>query len=89
MKTENRLTVLMVALCALGVMLGSIARAADEEPPEEAQPRTEREEESRDSADGFVGTPLPDLTVYDASGNPFELSRLKGRYSVLVFGCLT
>lgn len=36
-----------------------------------------------------VGTPLPDLTVYDASGKKFNLTELKGSYSVLVFGCLT
>ena len=36
-----------------------------------------------------VGEKLPDLTVYDANGKPFRLSRLKGSYTVLVFGCLT
>ena len=35
------------------------------------------------------GMALPDLTVYDASGNPFQLTELKGSTSVLVFGCLT
>ncbi len=37
----------------------------------------------------LVGQPLPDITVYDAQGNEFSLSSLKGNYSVLVFGCLT
>ncbi len=36
-----------------------------------------------------VGQSLPDLRVYDAQGREFELSSLKGNYSVLVFGCLT
>ncbi|MDP6039886.1 MAG: hypothetical protein QGG64_15140 [Candidatus Latescibacteria bacterium] len=36
-----------------------------------------------------VGTALPELTVYDASGETFSLAELKGSYSVLVFGCLT
>jgi cytochrome oxidase Cu insertion factor (SCO1/SenC/PrrC family) len=36
-----------------------------------------------------VGMPFPDKSVYDAEGKPFELSRLRGNYSVLVFGCLT
>lgn len=36
-----------------------------------------------------VGQSLPDLTVYDAQGKEFQLSSLKGNYSVLVFGCLT
>lgn len=36
-----------------------------------------------------IGDSLPNLTAYDADGNPFKLSRLKGHYSVIVFGCLT
>ncbi len=36
-----------------------------------------------------VGEVLPDATGYDAEGKEFKLSRLKGSYSVLVFGCLT
>ncbi len=36
-----------------------------------------------------IGDPLPNLTAYDANGNEFKLSSLKGHYSVLVFGCLT
>ncbi len=36
-----------------------------------------------------VGEALPDATGYDAKGREFKLSRLKGSYAVLVFGCLT
>jgi|GEM_PF-3423669 cytochrome oxidase Cu insertion factor (SCO1/SenC/PrrC family) len=36
-----------------------------------------------------VGVPLPSVTVYDAQGQAFNLSELKGSYSVLVSGCLT
>ena len=36
-----------------------------------------------------VGEALPDASGYDAEGKEFKLSRLKGSYSVLVFGCLT
>ena len=36
-----------------------------------------------------TGDPLPDVTLYDADGKQFKLGRLKGQYSVLVFGCLT
>lgn len=41
------------------------------------------------SQQSFVGNPMPDLSVYDASGNPLNLADLKGSTSVLVFGCLT
>jgi hypothetical protein len=36
-----------------------------------------------------VGTPLPEISAYDADGRPFELKNRKGSYTVLVFGCLT
>ena len=36
-----------------------------------------------------VGSSLPDVTGWDADGNPFELTRLRGKYTVIVFGCLT
>ncbi len=36
-----------------------------------------------------VGTPLPDVSIFDETGQPFETSSLRGNYSVLVFGCLT
>lgn len=36
-----------------------------------------------------VGTTLPSVTVFDERGEPFSTDRLRGHYSVLVFGCLT
>ena len=36
-----------------------------------------------------AGDPLPDISVYDAQGDPFELASVKGKPTVLVFGCLT
>ena len=36
-----------------------------------------------------VGDPLPALSGYDAEGDTFEFSRLKGKHTVIVFGCLT
>ena len=36
-----------------------------------------------------AGDPLLDISVYDAQGDPFELASLKGKPTVLVFGCLT
>jgi cytochrome oxidase Cu insertion factor (SCO1/SenC/PrrC family) len=37
-----------------------------------------------------VGEPVPDVTAYDAKGEKFHLNeKLKGEYSVVVFGCLT
>lgn len=36
-----------------------------------------------------IGQPLPKLTIHDDKGNDFRLSDVKGKYAVIVFGCLT
>lgn len=36
-----------------------------------------------------LGQPLPDLSVFDEEGNEFRLSSVKGKHTVIVFGCLT
>jgi hypothetical protein len=36
-----------------------------------------------------LGQQMPDVTVFDANGDKFSLSSVKGKYAVLVFGCLT
>jgi cytochrome oxidase Cu insertion factor (SCO1/SenC/PrrC family) len=36
-----------------------------------------------------VGDQLPDVQVFTDTGDPFRMSALKGKYTVLVFGCLT
>ncbi len=36
-----------------------------------------------------LGQQMPDVTVFDANGEKFSLSSVKGKYAVLVFGCLT
>ena len=42
-----------------------------------------------DSSGLKVGSPMPEATVFDEAGKPFETASLKGKYSVVVFGCLT
>ena len=36
-----------------------------------------------------VGSMVPDSTLYDAEGEEFSTTSLRGHHSVLVFGCLT
>ena len=36
-----------------------------------------------------VGDQLPDVTVHTDTGDDFRMSALKGKYTILVFGCLT
>ena len=86
MKTKN---FLIASFCTIGLILAVNAHAQEE------QFQRSRGPFGRDGADQLVragleiGTPLPDLTAYDADGQPFKLSQLKGHYSVIVVGCLT
>lgn len=36
-----------------------------------------------------IGQQIPALTVFDEHGEEFPLGRLRAKYTVLVFGCLT
>ena len=37
----------------------------------------------------LLNSTLPNVNVFDAQGNPLSTASLRGRYTVLVFGCLT
>lgn len=39
--------------------------------------------------DPNVGDLLPDITIYNDKGEPIALRSLKGKFKVIVFGCLT
>lgn len=36
-----------------------------------------------------LGQALPDLTIFDDEGGKFRLADVKGKHTVIVFGCLT
>ncbi len=36
-----------------------------------------------------IGQALPDLAIFDDKGEKFSLSSLKGKHTVIVFGCMT
>lgn len=36
-----------------------------------------------------AGTQMPAITLFDEDGNEFSTESLKGKHSVVVFGCLT
>jgi cytochrome oxidase Cu insertion factor (SCO1/SenC/PrrC family) len=59
--------------------------------PPAAAPETPREQviKSFDRKAPQVGEPLPDVTLLDADGKEFRLASLRGKHTVLVFGCLT
>lgn len=36
-----------------------------------------------------LGQKLPDLTIFDEAGDKFRVADVKGKHTVIVFGCLT
>lgn len=36
-----------------------------------------------------LGQALPDIVIHDAKGGAFRMADLKGKHSVIIFGCLT
>lgn len=57
---------------------------------------SQREEHPRDrvvrifnETSPAIGEPLPELNCFDEQGNSIKLRSITGRYTVLVFGCLT
>ena len=39
--------------------------------------------------DPQVGATMPEVSAFDSEGKPFQLSSTRGKYTVIVFGCLT
>ena len=70
----------LAIVCALWVI--GIAQVAT------AQPR--RSNDSRFLQDSpRVGETIPDIAAYDENGKKLKLRELKGKHTVIVFGCLT
>ena len=76
---------LAITLVLLG---GSGWAAAQNAPTWDRPPRAVVAERFENSAPQ-IGESLPDFQLFDAAGQPFRLSSLKGSYTVLVLGCLT
>lgn len=82
MRTKTWLGLCLLALAPLETALAQQAGPTDRPGWNQLRQRFEKEAPQ-------VGQPLPDLEGFDEKGRPFRLGQLKGRYTVLVFGCLT
>ena len=59
-------------------------------PSATAQERTQESGRGRFAATGLEeGSPFPEIDIYDDVGNPYNTRSLKGKYTVVVNGCLT
>ena len=77
----GRLSTSVVLAASIGMMAGPLAAEVVEKPEAKESEMTDRLPE--------IGSAIPDEEIFAASGDPFRTSTLKGRYTVLVFGCLT
>ena len=67
-------------------------QAKQEEQQEQEKPKKEFESKYNEKflkESSFLGQQAPDPEGFDAEGNPFRLSQARGKYTVVVFGCLT
>ena len=89
--TKNKPLVLALTL-GLGLAAGQ-AMADETEKKEEQQAMSfglDALQERFEAAAPDVGQPVPDISVYSASGEKVRFRDLvEGHYSVVVFGCLT
>lgn len=80
------------ALC-LGLLISGCLLGASTPTWAQQPGRTESPREAVDSAfnrkSPEVGDTVPNLTAYRADGSTVRLHDLKGKHTVLVFGCLT
>ncbi len=77
----------------LRLLLPIVVAAACLQPAVNAQ-RPDREDaerlRGRFSDTGLeVGLPFPEVDIFDDQGNPFNTRSLKGKYTVVINGCLT
>ena len=95
---DNFQETLMRRLCRTGLVMAAIlspAILAPAHPPRKKDAPRRKPDSTRKRLRGefargpAVGSKLPEIAAFDASGKPFRLSSLKGSHTVLVFGCLT
>ena len=95
MKRTLAVTVLIaLAITALGSVLPAAAQRGQRRAPNMGRDQgfSGRQMVNRkfDTVAPAVGESMPDITVYDETGNPLSLEQvLRGHYSVVVLGCLT
>ena len=90
----NGLRMLRRLLCCLTGVMMSVPLTAQEPRHPESRQRSGEHPRQRvirifNETSPPVGAPLPDLKCFAEDGSSFKLGNLKGRYTVLVFGCLT
>ena len=76
-----RLSMIAALAGSIGILTASLGAADIKKPEAQESGMTDRLP--------AVGSAVPDLEIYSETGDPFRTSLFKGRYTVIVFGCLT
>ncbi len=66
-----------------------LAPLAWSQPPRAGGPQQERLEARFEATGLKPGVPFPEVGIYDEEGKPFHTRSLRGKYTVIVNGCLT
>jgi len=77
-------TIAAIAAAALG-----LAPLTWPQPPRAGGPEQARLEARFEATGLKPGVPFPEVSIYDEEGKPFHTRSLKGKYTVIVNGCLT
>jgi hypothetical protein len=89
MTTRTARSIATISGILVALVVAAVAVA--QEPPGRGKrsPRDQVNQRFAETAPA-VGEPVPDVVVYNADGNEHKLREmLRGRYAVLVLGCLT
>ena len=78
--TKTRTALTLAALMTMGTGIATTAQAQNQRG---GMPSMLREGSPQ------IGETIPDVMIYDNQGNPISIHSLKGKYKVIVFGCLT
>ncbi len=76
-----KLNFFLSRLLAMAVLFGGASL--------QAQPSVRQPNATFPQVTNLQGQELPEVSVFTADGKPFSTAELRGRYTVLVFGCLT
>lgn len=77
-----KLPVLTILVCAVGLLSSSSLFAQKKEFEHSYN-------ENFLKRSSFLNKESPDVEVHDERGNSFRLAQSRGKYTVVVFGCLT
>ena len=82
----KRMILLLAVMCTVASPIAAQPNGEQKRQPVEFEDMYNRRFLQRDPQ---VGTKIPNVQAFDEKGEPFEWNSTHGKYTVVVFGCLT